>query len=47
MPMERKAEGMPVSSAAVFEGQPSDWARSKRVPDEPHQDILNYRSLQP
>ena len=47
MPMGRKAEGMLVSSAAVFEGQSSDWARSKRVPDELHQDILNYRSLQP
>lgn len=47
MTMERKAEGMLVSSVAVFEGQSSDWARSKRIPDELHQDILNYRSLQP
>lgn len=45
--LERKAEGTLVSSAVVFEGQSSDWGRSKRVLDDLHQDILNYRSLQP
>ena len=47
MTMERKAEGMLVSSVAVFEGQSSDWGRSKRVLDDLHQDILNYRTLKP
>jgi hypothetical protein len=47
MTLERKAEGTLVSSAVVFEGQSSDWGRSKRVLDDLHQDILNYRSLQP
>jgi hypothetical protein len=45
--LERKAEGTLVSSAVVFEGQSSDWGRSKRLLDDLHQDILNYRSLQP
>lgn len=45
--LERKAEGTLVTSAVVFEGQSSDWGRSKRVLDELHQDILNYRTLQP
>ncbi|WP_291204145.1 hypothetical protein [Hyphomonas sp.] len=45
--LERKAEGTLVSSAVVFEGQSSDWGRSKRILDDLHQDILNYRSLQP
>ncbi len=45
--LERKAEGTLVASAVVFEGQSSDWGRSKRVLDDLHQDILNYRSLQP
>jgi hypothetical protein len=47
MTLERKAEGTLLSSAVVFEGQSSDWGRSKRVLDDLHQDILNYRSLQP
>ena len=45
--LARKAEGTLVASAVVFEGQSSDWGRSKRVLDDLHQDILNYRSLQP
>lgn len=45
--VERKPEGTLVTSAVVFEGQSSDWGRSKRVLEELHQDILNYRSLQP
>ena len=45
--VERKPEGTLVSSAVVFEGQSSDWGRSKRVLDDLHQDILNYRTLQP
>jgi len=45
--VERKPEGTLVASAVVFEGQSSDWGRSKRVLDDLHQDILNYRSLQP
>jgi zinc-ribbon domain len=45
--LERKAEGTMVTSAAVFEGQAADWGRAKRLLDELHQDILNYRSLQP
>lgn len=45
--LERKPEGTLVSSAVVFEGQSSDWGRSKRVLDDLHQDILNYRTLQP
>lgn len=45
--VERKPEGTLVSSAVVFEGQSSDWGRAKRVLDDLHQDILNYRTLQP
>lgn len=45
--LERKAEGTMVSSAVVFEGQSSDWGRSQRLLEELHQDILNYRTLQP
>lgn len=45
--VERKPEGTLVASAVVFEGQSSDWGRSKRLLDELHQDILNYRTLQP
>jgi hypothetical protein len=45
--VERRPEGTLVTSAVVFEGQSSDWGRSKRVLEELHQDILNYRSLQP
>lgn len=45
--VERKPEGTLVTSAVVFEGQSSDWGRSRRVLEELHQDILNYRSLQP
>lgn len=45
--LERKPEGTLVSSAVVFPGQSGDWGRSKRVLEELHQDILNYRSLQP
>ncbi len=45
--LERRPEGTLVSSAAVFEGQASDWGRSKRILDDLHQDILNYRTLQP
>jgi len=44
--IERKPEGTLVTSAATF-GQASDWGRAKRVLDELHQDILNYRTLQP
>jgi hypothetical protein len=44
--LERKPEGTLVTSAAVFEGQASDWGRAKRILDDMHQDILNYRSLQ-
>jgi hypothetical protein len=44
--LERKAEGTLVSSAVLFEGQSSDWGRSKRLLDDLHQDILNFRSLQ-
>ena len=47
MTLERKAEGTLVSSAVVFEGQSSDWGRSKRVLDDLHQYILNYRTLKP
>ena len=47
MTLERRPEGALVSSAVVFEGQSSDWGRSKRVLDDLHQEILNYRSLQP
>ena len=43
----RKPEGTLVTSAVVFEGQSSDWGRSKRLLDELHQDILDYRTLQP
>lgn len=45
--LERKPEGTLVSSAVVFPGQSSDWGRSKRVLEELHQDVLNYRTLQP
>ncbi len=45
--LERKPEGTRSSSAAVFEGQASGRGRAKRVRDELHQDILNYRTLQP
>lgn len=45
--LERKAEGTLATSAVVFEGQASDWGRAQRVLDELHQDILNYRTLQP
>lgn len=45
--VERKPEGTLATSAAVFEGQASDWGRAKRVLDELHQDILDYRTLQP
>ena len=45
--LERKSEGTLVSSAVVFEGQASDWGRAQRVLDELHQDVLNYRTLQP
>ncbi|MFN3912338.1 hypothetical protein [Hyphomonas sp.] len=45
--VERRPEGSLVTSAAVFEGQASDWGRAKRVLEALHQDILNYRSLQP
>lgn len=45
--VERRPEGSLVTSAAVFEGQASDWGRAKRVLEDLHQDILNYRSLQP
>jgi hypothetical protein len=45
--LERRPEGTLVSSAVVFEGQSSDWGRAKRVLDDLHQDILNYRTLQP
>lgn len=45
--VERRPEGSLVTSAAVFEGQASDWGRANRVLGELHQDILNYRSLQP
>lgn len=47
MTLERRPEGTLVSTVVVFEGQSSDWGRSKRVLDDLHQDILNYRSLQP
>jgi len=47
MTLQRRPEGTLVSSAVVFEGQSSDWGRSRRVLDDLHQDILNYRSLQP
>jgi hypothetical protein len=45
--LERIPEGTLVSSAAVFEGQASGRGRPKRVGDELHQDILNYRTPQP
>jgi hypothetical protein len=45
--LERRPEGTLVQSAVVFPGQSGDWGRSKRVLDELHQDILNYRTLQP
>lgn len=45
--LERRPEGTLVSSAVVFPGQTSDWGRAKRVLEELHQDILNYRTLQP
>jgi hypothetical protein len=45
--LERKPEGTVVASAVVFPGQSSDWGRSKRTLEELHQDILNFRSLQP
>jgi len=45
--VERKPEGTLVSSAVVFQGQSSDWGRARRVLDDLHQDILNYRTLQP
>lgn len=45
--LERRPEGTLVSSAVVFPGQSSDWGRSKRVLEELHQDVLNYRTLQP
>ncbi len=45
--LERKPEGTVVASAVVFPGQSSDWGRSQRTLEELHQDILNYRTLQP
>lgn len=45
--LERKPEGTLVTSAVVFPGQSSDWGRAKRLLEELHQDILNYRTLQP
>jgi hypothetical protein len=45
--IERKAEGTLATSAVVFEGQAADWGRSQRILDDLHQDILNYRTLQP
>lgn len=45
--VERRPEGALVSSAVVFPGQTADWGRSKRLLEELHQDILNYRTLQP
>lgn len=45
--VERRPEGTLVTSAASFGGQAADWGRSKRLLEELHQDILNYRTLQP